>query len=633
MALLPESTEATELIQKAARLNIRVQKYSPNDKHAELWNGVADYARNLKRNAEAKLVMTPVSTAAHPFEDTKKYLAACYARASVRSDESPLRAIVVEGMLSAALQDEHPKSMGLADMQEQIRKSLGLKGAEVSLLVEYSLKQLIEAGLVRKHAADDGGKGSRYAWKSASKESSTLDDAIETLKESICKRAYALLGWNPPANVADTVKILMKEVIHQRGWDLGAAFASGKAPEVVSIRQILMSYGLKLSAFDRERLEQVLTNMFQHPTEVEASLLGELGRVSFALELAFQAPRTTLLHKATLPSRLYLDANILLPALVEGHPHHQIYKNTLERLRSASNTAGDRVTLVACYGYLNEMISHKNAAIEYARDAGVDFDDIARNDATYNGPGNINVYVGAYANAKANGWKLNFESFLARVAPYATEIELSKWLEKKGISVIRPIKNGAYLEIYSHLERTNASKLTVGKQPILVEHDALQLAVLSDDATKGIRSIFVTADRKLYNDLLDSKSKYKGLTEFMVSHIGIVQLVDLLVGLKNEDKAFGNMIWSSHVSEKSQQLRSYLTLEALTKYDVGLSMDMHAIVEAQSESIAEQLDRQGQDLGSLDSKNRIQAFRSLGTLEADFFRRIEGKQRPSPKSL
>jgi hypothetical protein len=48
-------------------------------------------------------------------------------------------------------------------------------------------------------------------------------------------------------------------------------------------------------------------------------------------------------------------------------------------------------------------------------------------------------------------------------------------------------------------------------------------------------------------------------------------------------------------------------------------MDMHAIVEAQSESIAKQLERDGADLDSHDQKSRVRALKSLGALEANFF--------------
>jgi len=203
------------------------------------------------------------------------------------------------------------------------------------------------------------------------------------------------------------------------------------------------------------------------------------------------------------------------------------------------------------------------------------------------------------------------------VAPYSTETELRRWIEKQGFLIVQSQKTSTYVKIYSLLERCNASKLTNGKQPILVEHDALQLSLLDSDCQKGERTLFVTADRQLYEDI--SGTQFGHLAEVMVSHVGIIQLVDLLVGLKGGDRVLGELLWSGKVSERAQRVRSYLTIEALAKYDAGLAMSMHDVVEAQSEKIVEQLERSGADLEAHDPKARVKALRSLGTLEANFF--------------
>ena len=610
LAILPE-TNASELIQKANRLNIAVVKYDTTDHHRALWDGIAAYAKPLSRAPARTVVATD-----HPYAAAKQYLAACYARASVASEHTPLREVVIEGILSASLQECHPKSLGLADLHERVRKALGLKGKEVNVLVDSAVKELIDAKLVRKHK-EEGVKGAHFAWIGAPEVSSTLDHAIETLKTSICNRAYVQEGWRPPKHVTDVIGAFLREITHKRGWDLGAAFAAGKAPDNVSFRPVLVECGHGLSAFDRERVERTIESLFQRPTEQDAVILGELGRISFAIELAFQAPRTTLLHKATLPRRLYFDANLLLPAFVDGHPHFQTYGDTLRRLQAASASAGHNLQLVAYSGYLNEMMHHRNAALTYAKEAGQDFEALARSDAMYHGPGNINVYLGAYVNARENGQPPGFENFLRRVAPYTTERELRQWIEKRGFIVAQSGKNSTYLKIYDILERSNAAKLSNGKQPILVEHDALQLTLVQSDYQRGEKALFVTADRQLYEDI--ASSQFSHLAEFMVSHIGIVQLVDLLVGFGGEERVFGDLLWSTNVSERAHRVRSYLTIEALNRYDAALAMDMHSVVEAKADAISNQIEREGMDLESHDPVTRVKAFKSLGTLEANFF--------------
>ncbi|WP_322008190.1 SIR2 family protein [Paraburkholderia tropica] len=610
MAILPESN-ASELIQKASRLNIAVIKYDESNKHEALWSGIAEFADTTKR-----VQQRASASIDHPYSKTKQYLAACYARVSVASENTPLREIVIEGILSASLQREHPKSLGLLDLRETVRTALGIKGKDVDQIVEAAIKELIDAKLVRKHRVE-GAKGNRFAWIGDPDATSTLNDAIECLKSSLMDRAHVQEGWRPPPHVADTLALFLREIVHRRGWDLGAAFAAGKAPDNLAFRPVLAECAHKLSAFDRERVERTIESLFQHPTEREAELLGELGRISFAVELAFQAPHTTLLHRATLPQRIYFDTNLLLPTFIDGHPHHQTYVDLLGRIKSAASKAGNKLQLTAYSGYLNEMISHKNAAMAYAKEAGDNFEALARSDALYHGPGNINVFVGAYVNSVENGHPRGFEAFLKRVSPYTTETELRRWIEKNGFVVVDSVKNGVYGKLYPTLEQRNATRLSNGKQPILVEHDALQLSLLDADHKKGERALFATADRQLYEDV--ASSSFKHLTEFMVSHIGIVQFVDLLVGLKSDDRTLGELLWSNKVSEKAQRIRSYLTVEALSKYDAAMAMTLHSVVEAQSEDIAKKLDRQGADLESHDPTTRVKAFKSLGTLEANFF--------------
>jgi hypothetical protein len=611
LSLLPENN-ASELIQKAHRLNIKVVKYATADNHSALWDGIDQYANSLSKKPGRAIVAVD-----HPHSVTKQYLAACYARVSIASEHTPLREIVIEGILSASLQEAHPKSLGQVDLHEKIRKALGLKGKEINLLVDGAVKELVLSKLVRKHR-EEGIKGIRFAWIGTPEVTSTLDSAIATLKKSICDRAYVQEGWRPPKHVDDVIGDFLKEVVHRRGWDLGAAFAAGKAPDNVSFGPVLAECGHGLSAFDMERVNRTVESLFQHPTVQEAALLGELGRISFAVELAFQAPRTTLLHKATLPHRIYFDTNLLLPMFIEGHPHFETYRNTLAQLQAAASRAGQKLQLIVYRGYLNEMISHRSAALAYMKEAGPDFEMLARSDAMYQGPGNINVFVGAYVNAILNGHPKDFEGFLKRVAPYSTESELLRWIEKRGFLVVHAVKKSTYAEIYALLERCNALKLTNGKkQPILVEHDALQLSLIYDDFQKGVSAVFVTADRQLYEDIVGTK--FGHLAEGMVSHVGIVQLVDLLVGLKGDDRVLGELLWSSKVSERAQRVRSYLTVEALTKYDAALAMTMHAVVEAQSDEITRQMEQDGIDLEATDPKARVRALKSLGSLAANFF--------------
>lgn len=612
VAIVPKG--GNDFLQKAARLNISVVEYDSANGHEALWAGIASAAAALKK-------MTPArkATAILPLNTTKKYLAACYARAQIASEATPLSEIVLEGVVSAVLQDAAPKAVAVHDVREAVRKSIGLRGDDINQSIDRALKSLKDAGLVRRHKIE-GEKGYKHAWGGSAESSSPLSEAIAKLNASILDRAYVQEGWRPkdPA-VANVVSTFLANVIQHRGWDLGAAFAANRPPDGVDVQQILWESGAgQLSALDRERLGRTIDSLLVRPTPAEGALLAELGRVSFALELAFQAPRSTLFHKSTLPKRVYLDTNVVMPAVTEGHPNQRLYTEALERLRKAAAEAGAPCQFVVHYGYLNEIVSHRRAAVDAATRAGDDFDAIARSDVLYHGPANVNVFTGAYIrHLDANGVP-GFKSFIEKAAPYKSESELRKLLVARGFIVIEGIKNTVYSDLYSILEVANAKKLVNGKEPVLLEHDALQLGLLEADRRRGERSVFVTADRRLHDDIEDKR--YEHLREAMMSHIGLLQLIDLLVGLKADKRQVGALLWSNTVSDRTQKIRSYLVAEALEQYDAGLAMGMHQIVEAHADRIARELDRSGADLDAQDPRRRAEAFKTLGTLESGFFR-------------
>ena len=110
MAILPQGA-TSEFLQKAARLNIEVFQYDPKDDHAALWDGVASF------NAEKASSPTSPTSKVAPFDFTKRYLAACYARAKTRESAAPLREAVAEGIVSAGDLHElafHERADGVA---------------------------------------------------------------------------------------------------------------------------------------------------------------------------------------------------------------------------------------------------------------------------------------------------------------------------------------------------------------------------------------------------------------------------------------------------------------------------------------------------------------------------------------
>lgn len=608
VALLP-SDASSDFIRKATRLNIKVVQYDSTDNHAALWAGINDF--NAKKRVPISFPV-PKTT---PFEFTKRYLAACYARARMQDSSIALRESVLEGIISAMLQEVAPKAISRSELLEKIRLALGLKGQEAETILDSAVKSLIDAGLCRK-LKGDGGRGTKLAWIGVMAEADSLDSAIEILTKSVKSRAYLQEGWKTGQEVKDTMTAFFNQLIRRRGWDLGAAFAAGRAPESVAIGGLLNECSIGLSSFDLERLLRVCESMLQHPSEEEAAVLNELGRVSFAVELAFQSPQSTLLQKAILPKAIYFDANVLLPALVKGHPFNQIYQSAIKRLKVAASGVATPLKLKVSTVYLNEIISHRRNAEGFYAQLGNDFQAVARSDALFHGLTNVNVYVGAYANWVESHESMTFENFLSRFAPYTTEEQLSKWLIKEGFEIVDSPKGPHYPEFYALLEKAYATLLAYGKTPTLIEHDAKQLSILDSEVRKGEKSLFVTADRKLQQ--VTGEAKFSMASNMMISHVGLVQFIELLLGGVAGGAGLTELLWSSCMSDRAQAVRSYFTTLALEQYEDAMIMAMPDIIERFADTTTQELERVGADLDAEEPKKRAEAFKLLGMLEENY---------------
>jgi hypothetical protein len=605
LAILP-SDSSSEFIQKANRLNIEVATYEPKEAHDELWTAIQS----------VQAIPSPPARKARAaaFEFTRRYLAACYARAKSRGSSTALRGAVVEGIVSAVLQDFAPKPVSKSDLYERIRVALGVQGREIEAVIEEAIKSLIEAKLARR-SKDESGRESRVVWITTTPSEDSLDSAIETLARSLSNRASLQEGWKISPEVLAAVRQCFHELIRRRGWDLGAAFATGRAPDNVAIESLLNVCGGALPAFDRERLGRLFSTMLQKPSEEESVLLRELGRISFAVELTFQSPKSILLHQAILPRRLYFDASVLMPAIVSGHPLSQTYMEAIIRLREAASNAAVEMKSCVSNVYLNEIISHRRNAEDYAKELGADFEELARMDAMYHGVANVNVFIGAFANTRENE-DISFQDFLNRVAPYKTEPELRRWLSERGFDVIDAKKGDRYVAIYTYLEKAYADGLAGGKRPILIEHDALQLSLLDQETRAGVNTFFVTADRALQGAIYDSR--FAPLAAMMMSHVGLVQFIDLLLGGIAGGDGITELLWSARISDRAKAVRSLFTSRALEQYDEAMTLELSQVVEHASEHASQELERSNADLDAEDPKKRAAAIRRLGMLEKNY---------------
>ena len=628
MALIPEDVNH-EFIGHLNRMNVDTIRYDAANDHRAVWQALDTFSAKLSPPISASTKF--VETATSPFSAAKRYLASCYARVRLSGRLHPLREAIVEGMVSSIIQSHAPRGIKEESVIAIIHSELGIHIDAARDLVRGALDRLGEETLCRQNKEEGKEGGQEIVWLGERDDSNKLDLALDVLVKSAADRAVVQEGLRPKRDLTESLRNFFKEMVLQRGWDLGAAFAANHTPEEVNIGKLLHQACPFLSLIEIESLERVCRQMLMAPTEAEAKVLTELGRASFALELTIQCPRNTLFHSSVLPQKVYLDANVLMPALTYGHPYHDVYRATMDRLRQAVAQSAGSVKIIAYYGFLNEMVSHRRLAIEEVEGWGESFREGIVKEAVYYGTANMNVFVGAYANVAQTEKNLEFADFLGRYAPYTTERELAQWMRKHGVVVQddNEIRGSEYASVSYELQKAYSNDLAKGKGVRLIEHDAVQISALYADQQQNRRSILVTADKHLRE--MVALGKYKCIGEYMVSNVGLTQMIDLLVGTPGETRGLANLLWTAKSSTKTEGVRQYLVALALREYDEAMAMEMPAVVEQIAEDAVAEADRLGLRSDTNDANDRRKFLQFVGVFEDKFFaairERIERRER------
>lgn len=611
LALLPKDAES-EFVAQLESNNIARALYDPQSEHKELWDCI-DTLKLVEPEAEKG-----VAKESEPFLAAKQYLASCYVRSRLGDRLTPLREAVIEGMVAYAIQSS---SGGISreDLNQFLHRELSVAPSQAAELVEGALRNLLKEKLCQ---FAEGGNGRVVTW--TGKEDHSYDSAVAALTKGVIDRFVVREKGSDSSENRKCVDAFVRKLVLGRGWDLGAAFAANQAPDNVDV------YGIMETVRDFDELNnrknmrglaRAAEAMIRNPEPNESAVLAELGRVSFGLEIVLQAPHDTLFHKLTLPERLYLDANVLMPALVTGHPFQEAYGSAIKRLKEAARSAGKDMSVCVYDGFLNEVVSHKRLAEEELRYLDNNAREQLAREAMFSGSQNMNVFVGAYANLLSREPALTFAAFLSTHAPFSNESQLKTWLSKQGIEVFSQQQmlqdDAAHPDILHHLEMAYADEVVKKrKTAILISHDAVQLSALHRDIEKGQRALLISADRTLRRKI--GEGAFAELANIIVSPLGLTQLIDLLIGGAPESRALGSMMWFAKSSEATSHVRNYLVDLALKKYQEALSKEMHRVIDDIAEDVAAAAEKEGISIPP-DQRNKQKLWRLLEQFEDKFY--------------
>lgn len=137
----------------------------------------------------------------------------------------------------------------------------------------------------------------------------------------------------------------------------------------------------------------------------------------------------------------------------------------------------------------------------------------------------------------------------------------------------------------------------VRKEKVLVEHEAEQLTQLVVDHRAGLRSVFVSADSKL-GKAIEVSPRLAPLRDSRVSPLGLIGLVDLMVGAALDEESYSRLVWSAGRHEGTEALREYLVTKALGEFEVAMALSLDKALAALMPEFERDLRSEAADLGS-----------------------------------
>ncbi len=616
-AILPVSSDAEALAARLAGFNIRVITYPD---HEALWNCIESLPLKLVERGAPTPRPRELPL---PFEQMRIFLASCYVQSKMSRVAAPLRDLVVRGIILSLLEQEK-RPAAISQLSRLLRQVIPLDKDDADLVTARAVDALVEKGLVS--SANDEIRIEKLPPK-------VLEDNTDTLVRGTLNRLLVREGVDENAPYAGAVRTVLQEVFLTHGWDLGAEFAGAKTSAAVDLYDLIKaSLGRILTTTSFERVSQIanaLYDLLRKPDQTEAQILADLARLSFGLNVILKVGNAALKLEA-LPEHIYFDASILLPAITDGHPFRPVYESAIDKLRKAVAETGKTCELLVISEFLNEIVSHRSRAIRMVKELGLDDPGKLEKHILYYGAENTNVFVGSYASwVGRQKHVVPFSDFLADAAPYSSEQAVATFIERFGIRTVHvplgdPKYRATYRRFLSQLGAAYREFDAVGwgreKADVLVEHEALQLAQIELELGVRRRTIFVTADKALRQ--IVNTIRLGTAWNVVTSHLGLVQLTDLLLGVEAEPQSLARILWGPMEVDAHAALRDYFIDLALKKYDEALVMTLPEIIgefvsEAERAAKLEKV-----RFFTREVEDKAVAARFLDRFEAQFFEKM-----------
>lgn len=614
LAIIPEGTNV-DFISELRRFNIQVEEYVAGFNHDMLWDSVEEASRLIPDERKQQRPPSPI-----PLQTTQRFIASAYARLKLSPNVKPLRDTVADAILTQLLSQAADRSLTLNQLTEVLRATLALPPEDAQQLIQRRIRHLEIEGIC---SLEDDLVCLQQDIPNS------LEGDLQIVVKGVSSRLLVRHNIEADSTLQEAISETAEEILLTRGWDLGASYLASDDIEqsdlLATIREIVSIRLPDIPDDKKEKVSLAHLDLFLKPDEVESEVLANLGRASFALNMAFQLPSSTLINKAIFPDIIYLDSNVLMRAIVQGHPLRPVYVDSLRRIREASQELSSPVSVQVLPGFLEEVLRHRELAIREVMELGLeDFEEL-KSHVRYFGLSNLNIYIAAYSTRVGRlNEGLPFQEFLSEAAPYSSVEELRSYLKSLGILVLNDSRKDIgeyYHPMYLALKDAydkDTPDWHEPKEDVLIRNEARQLAHISMDLATNIHSVFVTGDMRLRRLCVGPELGPAGTT--IMSNQQFVQFVDLIVGLETDSASMARLLWGSPISEEGIALRDYFTDIALEYLHDARTQTIPELIDNLVAEVTEAAEAESIELfseGSVEEK-AIQA-RFLDRFEKGFY--------------
>lgn len=617
MALLPDDSDKS-LKAKLAAFNIEVVIYHSRNGHMDLWQAIKEAQRSIRnepRHPPGRFELIP---------GMLRYLASSYTRLKLRKRTGPLIEITIEGIVSQSIVDAGSSGIDKNSLCEKLKTLFSVP--------DFQLLNMMDKALCGLEASNLCNIENDLITCAPIRHDNYQDD-LSKLVSGVIHRLKVREGIDADTALSKSIRDILEKLFLLRGWDLGAHFAGAKPSAAFDawshIEQLVKNFagGCISSA---KNVSNAILDLLRHPDTDEACLLSDIGRISFSVELVINNSRASSSLGELLPKVIYLDANVLMPAIVEGHPYSSLYADAISKLQEAAKATGNHLRILIAKEFLNEIVSHRRISVDIVNEHSLHEPDNLERHVMLYGANNINVFIGGYSSlVSRRKHRMSYFEYLGKYAPYTNEGELAQYLEKRSVDTINigfseeetkifhAIKSelfDAYENYYSELPY--ASSL-YRKPRVLIEHEARQLSQLFIDGKLGRKPLFVTADSLLLR--ICSGNFLGKCSSSMLSHLGFIQLIDLVLGIEADRNAISRLIWNVSSLDQKTNIRNYLIDLALRHYDEAMTFATWEIIDKISEEAVVAADAEGVALFKNTSEDIARNAEFLDRFERSFF--------------